>query len=133
MGFVISDGLSRVGVVTDMGMATSLIRQRLRDCETIVVECNHDEDLLKQSSRPWSLKQRIMSRQGHLSNGQAAELVASIAGPRLKTVFLAHLSPECNRPPLAVRCVERALAGAECQHVQVKLTYPDRISELVVA
>jgi len=132
VGFVISSGAARLAIVTDMGMSTELIRLRLRQCGAVVVECNHDEELLKNAQRPWSLKQRIAGRQGHLSNRQAGELIADIAGQHLQAVFLAHLSVECNRPDLAVRTVQEALARKGCQHVAVKLTYPDRVSDLVI-
>jgi phosphoribosyl 1,2-cyclic phosphodiesterase len=131
VGFVVSCDAARIGVVTDMGMATGLIRERLRHCQVVVVEANHDTDLLKQCDRPWSLKQRIAGRQGHLSNADAGELIADIAGPQLTTAFLAHLSADCNRPELALRTVQRALARRGCGPVAVKLTYPDRVSEVV--
>lgn len=130
VGFVISSGDSRVGVVTDMGMPTELIRVKLRNCQVVVLESNHDEPLLKDSARPWSLKQRIAGWQGHLSNEQACQLLADIAGPQLRTVFLAHLSSECNTPELAVRTAVAKLAKCGSQHVSVKLTYSDRASDL---
>jgi len=130
VGFVISSGASRVGVVTDMGMPTELIRMKLRNCQVVVLESNHDEPLLKGSARPWALKQRISGWQGHLSNEQACQLLADIAGPQLKTVFLAHLSGECNKPELAVRTATAKLAMCGFPGVLVKLTYDDRASEL---
>jgi phosphoribosyl 1,2-cyclic phosphodiesterase len=132
VGFVVSHGAVRVAVVTDMGTATGLIRERLKHAQVVVLECNHDEQMLKDAKRPWSLKQRIAGRQGHLSNRQAAELVSEISGPALKAVFLAHLSRDCNRPDLAVKAIRDALAAVGRADVEVKLTYPDRISEQVV-
>jgi phosphoribosyl 1,2-cyclic phosphodiesterase len=90
VGFVISEGDSRVGVVTDLGIPTELIRQRLKDCNVLVLEANHDEDMLKNSNRPWPLKQRIAGRQGHLSNIKSGELLCDVVSPRLHTVLLAH-------------------------------------------
>lgn len=130
VGFVISDGTMRVGVVTDMGMVTGLIRERLRACEVLVLESNHDEQMLKDAKRPWHLKQRIIGRQGHLSNRHAADLVSEIAGPHLKAVFLAHLSADCNVPELARKTVADALKAAGHSHVQVMLAQPDRVSEI---
>jgi phosphoribosyl 1,2-cyclic phosphodiesterase len=129
VGFVVSCGDARAGVVTDMGMPTGAIRERLRDCGLLVVEANHDEALLRDADRPWALKQRIRSRQGHLSNQQACEMLCAIAGPGLRTVFLAHLSSDCNQPDLALKAVQGALHGCGHRHVDVKLTYPDRVSE----
>lgn len=131
VGFVVTCGASRVGVVTDMGMATNLIRQRLSGCQVLVLESNHDEDMLRNSARPWSLKQRILGRQGHLSNTQAGELLGAVGGPHLRYVFLAHLSADCNRPEVALSTARRALAAAGHGHVEVKLTFADKLSDLV--
>lgn len=128
VGFVIACGTLRVGVVTDMGMATALIRERLRHCQAIVIESNHDEVLLQNADRPWSLKQRIRGRQGHLSNQAAANLLKEISSPVLRHVFLAHLSEDCNRQDLALDSATRALAESGHSHVEVRLGYPDRIS-----
>jgi len=133
VGFVVSGGGARVAVVTDMGMATELIRQRLRHCRAIVIEANHDVGLLRDSRRPWMLKQRISGRQGHMSNTQAAELIAEIAGPDLACVYLAHLSAECNDPAAALREVSGKVAAAGHAGVRVLLTYPDRPSEIFTA
>lgn len=131
VGFVISCGSARVGIVTDMGMATTLIRQRLRHCGALVLESNHDEAMLTASERPWALKQRIAGRQGHLSNAKAGELVIEVAGKTLQTVFLAHLSRDCNTPELALNTVCGTLARHGGNHIAVKLTYADKASELV--
>jgi phosphoribosyl 1,2-cyclic phosphodiesterase len=131
VGFVVSAGSAQLGIVTDMGTATALIRERLKPCCAIVVECNHDPALLRNSKRPWALKQRIAGRQGHLANDQTGELIASIAGPRLRTVLLAHLSTECNRPELAMRAVQDVLRQSGHAHIAVRLTYPDRVSDVV--
>ncbi|MFH0954462.1 MAG: MBL fold metallo-hydrolase [Verrucomicrobiota bacterium] len=130
VGFVLKSGEARVGIVTDMGVPTTLIRERLRRCQVIIVEANHDERLLQDAARPWHLKQRILGRQGHLSNEAAAAMVAEIAGPDLQQVFLAHLSEDCNRQDLALQATERSLKKAGHTHVKVNLTYPDRISEV---
>lgn len=130
VGFIVESEGQRVGVVTDMGMVTGLIRERLRSCNAVVVESNHDELLLKNADRPWHLKQRIFSRQGHLSNEHAADLIAGIAGAHLAVVFLAHLSDECNRPELAMSAMDQALRKRGVHHVAVKLTAKDRVSEV---
>lgn len=130
VGFVIASGDTRVGVVTDMGMVTGLIRERLRACNALVIESNHDEQMLKDADRPWHLKQRIIGRQGHLSNQHAAELLTEIAGPQLKAVFLAHLSGECNLPELARKTVAEALTRGGHPHVKVIVAPPDRVSEV---
>ena len=131
VGFVVANGNTRAGIVTDMGVATGLIRERLRNCNVLVLEANHDEEMLKESQRPWSLKQRIMGRQGHFSNRQAAELLREISGAQLRTVLLAHLSSDCNRPDLALKTVQDMLQECDLSHVGVRLTYPDRASDVV--
>jgi phosphoribosyl 1,2-cyclic phosphodiesterase len=131
VGFLVTCGHLRAGIVTDMGMVTTLIRERLRNCQAVVIETNHDPDMLSNAKRPWSLKQRIKGRQGHLSNQEAADLVVEIAGPHLKSVFVAHLSRECNHPDLAHKTVREALDKGGFQHVSVLLTYADRVSEMV--
>lgn len=129
VGYVIRCGDLRVGVVTDMGMVTGLIRERLRPCQALVIEANHDEQMLKAADRPWHLKQRIVGRQGHLSNEHAAELLGEIAGPGLQAVFLAHLSGECNRPELALHAVTDALKARGLTHVTVRVAPSDGVSE----
>ena len=128
VGFIVAHQDMRVGVVTDMGMVTSLIRERLRHCQVLVVESNHDEVLLQNAARPWSLKQRIRGRQGHLSNQGTASLLREIANPQLRHVFLAHLSEDCNRQDLALESARVALAESGYPAVDVQLGYPDRIS-----
>lgn len=130
VGFIVTSGPVRVGVVTDIGVSTHLVRERLKHCRALIIESNHDERLLADARRPWSLKQRIAGRQGHLSNQHAAELIAEIAGPDLSHVFLSHLSAECNRPELALKTTQTALSRHGHAHVRVSLTYPDRISEV---
>ena len=130
VGFVVQAGGVRVGVVTDMGMSTTLIREKLKSCHVIVVEANHDEDMLKTSKRPWSLIQRILGRQGHLCNEAAAQMLAEIAGPDLRHVYLAHISQQCNRRELALKTVERILRAKGHSHIRISLTYPDQVSDV---
>lgn len=130
VGFIIEYGDVRVGVLTDIGIVTQLIRERLRGCDAVVLESNHDDYLLQEAPRPWHLKQRIRGRQGHLSNQSAMEMVTSIADERLQHVFLAHLSEDCNRPDLALEAVRDGLKGAGLLHIAVVCCFPDRISEI---
>lgn len=101
--FVFTGDEGSIGFLTDLGYAPKLALERIRQVHTLVVETNHDEQMLQEDSRrPWSVKQRILSRHGHLSNEAAAKLVASIAGHGLRRVVLGHLSRDCNRPELAL-------------------------------
>lgn len=130
VGFVVRQGDLRIGIATDLGTPTHLIRERLRECRMVVVEANHDDRLLDEAPRPWHLKQRIRGRQGHLSNEHAATMVAEIAGPNLERVVLAHLSRDCNREHLAIRAMKAGLARGGHAHVRVCAASPDRVTEV---
>jgi phosphoribosyl 1,2-cyclic phosphodiesterase len=130
VGFVVHAAGRKIGIVTDVGMVTNVIRERLKDCHAVIVESNHDEGLLQAAPRPWSLKQRIRSRQGHLSNAHAAKILVDIAGPELRQVFLAHLSEDCNRQDLALRTMCDSLEAAGRSQVNVSLAFPDRVSDV---
>lgn len=131
VGFVLRAGTLSVGIVTDLGVVTNLVREKLRKCHAVVIEANHDETLLHEAPRPWSLKQRIRGNQGHLSNRAAAELIAEIAGDGLQHLFLAHLSSDCNSPHHARMAFETRLAEAGHTHVTVRLTGAGGVSEIL--
>jgi phosphoribosyl 1,2-cyclic phosphodiesterase len=95
-------------VLTDAGASTPHIEMMLSGLDALVIECNHDRELLRNSAYPERLKARIAGRYGHLDNGQAAQIVSSIDRQSLQHVIAAHLSLKNNRPELAVS----ALAGA---------------------
>ncbi len=107
------DGRHRLGVLTDTGVITAHIANTLRTCDALVIECNHDRELLAKSRYPASLKQRVGGRYGHLANEQAAELLRQIDVSRLQHLIAAHLSQENNRPELAVWALSQALDCAE--------------------
>ncbi|EXI75627.1 MAG: putative metallo-hydrolase YycJ [Candidatus Accumulibacter sp. SK-11] len=107
--YAFSDGNHRLGVLTDSGSITSHIVDVLRACDGLVLECNHDRELLAASRYPAQLKQRIGGRFGHLENGQAAALLQQVDTRRLQHVVAAHLSQENNRPHLAARALASAL------------------------
>ena len=131
VGFIVCSDNIRIGVITDMGTATSAIRERLKGCRALVIESNHDECMLREADRPWMLKQRIAGRQGHLSNTQAGELVVDVAGTELKNVFLAHLSGDCNTPELALKNMRSTLEGNNLGYIDVHMTFPDKVSKLL--
>jgi phosphoribosyl 1,2-cyclic phosphodiesterase len=103
---------TRVGVATDLGRPTAHIRHALSGADLLILEANHDEVLLQGAPYPWSVKARIASSHGHLSNEAAARFAVELLHPRLTGVVLAHLSNESNRPDLAQRIVEGALRRA---------------------
>lgn len=115
-GYILHCGSSSLGYLTDLGCATGLARERVRSVDALYIETNHDEKLLQNDvRRPWPVKQRIMSRHGHLSNAAAAEVVAGLLGGNLRRVVLGHLSRDCNSPELALSAVRERVrqAGGE--------------------
>lgn len=107
--FVLSDGRHRLGVLTDAGHVTPHMVSMLAGCDAIMLECNHDPDMLARGNYPWPLKQRIAGRFGHLDNEAAAGLLRQVDVRRLQHVVCAHLSEQNNRPALAVAAVSLAL------------------------
>lgn len=99
----------KLGIATDMGRPTATVRSALQGCHMLVLESNYDDILLRESIYPWSVKSRIASSHGHLSNRAAAELVGELAHPELACVVLAHLSERANAPGLAEEVVGEAL------------------------
>jgi phosphoribosyl 1,2-cyclic phosphodiesterase len=111
-GYVIEAAGTRVGIATDLGSPGELARTCLSGCDAVVLEFNHDEDMLWSGSYPWPLKQRIASATGHLSNVSAARLLEQVVHDDLQAVVLAHLSQENNTPGKALE-VAREVTGAE--------------------
>lgn len=101
VGFVIETTEGKIGIATDLGIATRLVVQRLQGCRVLVLESNHDEAMLRDGPYPWPLKQRIRSNHGHLSNVAAGQLLDDLLWDGLEGVFLAHLSETNNLPALA--------------------------------
>jgi len=99
--YVASDGASRLGVLTDAGHATSHLIAALSACDALMLECNHDRQMLRDSTYPPSLKQRIGGDYGHLSNQTAGEILNELDKSRLKRIVGAHLSLKNNTPELA--------------------------------
>lgn len=100
---------SRLGIATDLGRPTASVRASLRNCHVLVLEANHDEAMLWNGPYPWSVKQRIASSHGHLSNRAAGDLLRELFHPGLGAVILAHLSVHCNSAPMAMQIPEKVL------------------------
>lgn len=111
VGFTVGAGGRRIGIATDLGVATRLVETHLKSCALVVLEANHDEAMLDAGPYPWSLKQRIRSRSGHLSNAAAARLLKGIRHDGLRHVVLGHLSEANNTPERALSAVGCALDG----------------------
>lgn len=110
VGLVIGSREGRIGVATDLGIVTRLVREKLKGCRVLVLEANHDEELLANGPYPWHLKQRVKSRHGHLSNSDSAALLSQVTHPGLEGVFLAHLSEVNNHPDMALKALRNSLS-----------------------
>lgn len=115
VGLMIEDSMGRrVGLVADLGCRTQLAWGRLKDLDVLLLETNHDLDMLRNGPYPWSLKQRIAGRHGHLSNRDAADGLPELMGDRLRWVVLYHLSETNNLPALAAAAVGEVLDRETC-------------------
>ena len=129
VGFLIRNTEATFGLLTDLGHATQLVIERMREADALLIETNYDEDLLQRDTRrPWSVKQRITSRHGHLSNRAAADVVAELAEGRLRTLLLGHLSRDCNSEPLAVAAVAAPLERVGRREVSIYCAAQDTVS-----
>lgn len=104
-GFTIHRNGTKIGIATDLGIATAMVKEHLKGCTLLVLEANHDPHMLSSGPYPWPLKQRIKSRKGHLSNEEAKSLVMEVLHDRLNHVILAHLSDVNNAPDHALHKV----------------------------
>jgi phosphoribosyl 1,2-cyclic phosphodiesterase len=103
----------KVGFATDLGYMPVIVRDHLRGCDVLVMESNHDVEMLRSGPYPWSVKQRVMSRVGHLSNESLAEFFTTDYDGNASYVVLAHLSEQNNHPEIARRAAEQALQGRQ--------------------
>ena len=103
----------RVGICTDLGMVTPMVEEAMSRCDHLVLEANHEPDLVAMSRRPIIYKQRVLGRHGHLSNQACARLLEAVWHTQLRSVHLAHLSSECNRPELAVQALDALFQRTE--------------------
>ncbi len=110
VGFVVSDGKSSVGYCTDTGKVSHLMARRLRGCNALVLEFNHNLEMLRNGPYPLSLQQRVRSNMGHLSNEDAAACLADLIGTHLHIAVLAHLSETNNTPSLALEAAKSAVS-----------------------
>lgn len=111
--YVFSGGQRKLGVLTDSGHITPHIEESLAGCHALILECNHDEEMLRTGRYPLSLKRRVGGRFGHLSNRQAAGLLANLDTSCLQHIVAAHLSKQNNLPELAAQALSEVLACKE--------------------
>ena len=129
LGFACHAGSGSLGFITDLGYATKMIVERLRQVQTLVIETNHDEKLLQNDPhRPWPVKQRIQSRHGHLSNVAAANVIEELLLGKIERVVLGHLSRDCNTPELACSAIRASLAKCGKIDIEVHCAAQSQIS-----
>jgi phosphoribosyl 1,2-cyclic phosphodiesterase len=110
VGFTFRTEGMKIAIATDLGYMPPSVRDQLRGCDVLVLESNHDVEMLRVGAYPWSVKQRVMSRVGHLSNSALAEFFATDYDGSASYIVLAHLSEENNHPELARSAAEKALS-----------------------
>ncbi len=128
-GFTVTSNGTRIGIATDLGIATTLVKTHLKACTALIIEANHDRTMLEQGPYPWPLKQRIQSRSGHLSNDDTTQLLKEVLHKHLTHVILAHLSEQNNTPEKARCTVAQALRETR---VNLSVAVQDRCSELFI-
>lgn len=135
VGFRISGDQKIGALVTDLGEITSQVKSSLEGCDWLVLESNHDENLLKIGPYPWHVKQRVLSPLGHLSNRMLAKFIRDDFDGRAEHIFLAHLSRQNNNPQIALRSARRALQDRSrkglFEDCQVHLTFQAQPSNVV--
>jgi len=130
VAFTIEEGGVKIGVVMDLGFVSNLVLERLKGCDGIVLESNHDISMLRVGPYPWALKQRVMGRLGHLSNDAVAEFLTRDFDGKARHVVLAHLSKNNNLPELALLSAQKALeerSQVRSLQTRLELAHPDQI------
>ncbi len=128
-GFTIALNQKKIGIATDLGIATAMVRHHLQSCDLLILEANHDPEMLISGPYPWQLKQRVNGRTGHLSNQDSRMLLEQIQHDQLQHVILAHLSETNNTPEKALAEVCRAINP---HHTQLTVSTQDICSQLVL-
>ncbi|MFC1886258.1 MBL fold metallo-hydrolase [Thermodesulfobacteriota bacterium] len=114
-GFAIHRNGAKIGIATDLGITTSMVKEHLKQCHLLVLEANHDPAMLINGPYPWPLKQRIKGRCGHLSNEDSKRLLEEVFHKKLRHVILAHMSETNNSAERALDVVGRAIAESDIQ------------------
>ncbi len=135
VGFRFSAGGISGSLATDLGQINQSVSQHLENCDWLIVESNHDEEMLKIGPYPWFLKHRLLSNVGHLSNQSLSRFLSSL-GTQPKHLYLAHLSRRNNCPELAFECASGALSiqqplGTRLETCQLHLTHQDKPSIVI--
>ncbi|MBS0626290.1 MAG: MBL fold metallo-hydrolase [Verrucomicrobia bacterium] len=131
VAFTVETGFLKVGICTDLGHATSLVKKQLEKCDYLYLEANHQPSMVHSSSRPEMLKQRILGKQGHLSNEDCGKLLNAVWHEKLKHVHLAHLSKECNTADVALDVVSKTLEE-EGLRLELSVAFQDEVSKSIL-
>lgn len=130
-GFTIGSKGLKMGIATDLGVATGMVKHHLKECDLLILEANHDPTMLIEGPYSWPLKQRIKSRNGHLSNEESRDLLSEVKHDGLCHVILAHLSEINNTPEKALYAVQQALEGCDAIP-RLHLACQDRCTDLLI-
>ncbi|MDI3533919.1 MAG: hypothetical protein PWQ82_284 [Thermosediminibacterales bacterium] len=133
VGFCVYWKNRKITVATDIGHMNKFVFNQIKKSDLLILEANHDVEMLKSGSYPWHLKRRIMGKNGHLSNEEAAKTLVNLVGLGNQQVLLAHLSAENNRPKLAYETIKSALVteGIHLERdVKIGLTFRNRPTAL---
>ncbi|VAX15239.1 Metal-dependent hydrolases of the beta-lactamase superfamily I [hydrothermal vent metagenome] len=127
--FLFRSNGTRMAVITDSGSISTVMEDKVRDVDYLVVEANHNREMLMAGPYPWELKQRVSSRMGHLSNEQCAEFLKNAISPKLQGVTFAHLSETNNNPHLVRQMAEDELSG---HNIEFRIAAQSRPEKVVV-
>jgi phosphoribosyl 1,2-cyclic phosphodiesterase len=132
VGFTITNSdTKKIGIATDLGIVTGLVEEHLTSCALLVLEANHDLQMLDNGPYPWEVKQRVRSRLGHLSNEQSRDLLCHVLHASLQHVILGHISETNNEPERAHDAVCAALSGGAADTLKLTLACQGRAGEVI--
>lgn len=114
---------------TDIGYVDNRVKEQFKDIDIMVIECNYDYNMLMNCSYPWDLKARVKSKNGHLSNNDAAKFISEIYSPRIKKIYLVHVSKDSNQYVVALKTVQEELGNSEID-VLLEVAGQDRATEI---
>jgi phosphoribosyl 1,2-cyclic phosphodiesterase len=131
VGFTLANGSVKIGVCTDLGAATKLVYRHLEHCSVLILEANHDMEMLKNGPYPWPVKQRIKSRLGHLSNKQSVDVLSQVFSENLKEVVLAHMSETNNSAEMVLKTFSGILDHHMRKRLNISLASQHQPLELI--
>ncbi len=132
VGFALVNGSVKIAVCTDLGAATNLVHRHLENCSILVLEANHDVEMLKNGPYPWPIKQRIRSRFGHLSNEQSVKVLSEVVSDRLSEVILAHMSETNNSSEMVLKTFTSTLPRHMRERLKITLASQHRPADPII-